>query len=52
VCRRDREEDIIMVAQMKIQRKRGGQKKKLMDTVKDGILICGPSGEDVDDRIR
>jgi len=29
VCRRDREEDIIMVAQMKIQRKRGGPKEKV-----------------------
>jgi len=54
VRRRDREEDIIMVAAMKIQRKRkrGGPKKRLMDTVKDGILKCGLSDEDVDGRIR
>jgi len=39
---------------MKIQRKRkrGGPKKRLMNTVKDGILKCGLSDKDVDDRIR
>jgi len=55
VSRRDREEDIIMVAKIKIQRKRtigGGPKKRLMNTVKDGILKCGFSDKDVDDRIR
>jgi len=54
VHRRDREKDIIMVAKMKIQRKknRGRLKKRLMDTAKDGILKCGLSDENVDDRIR
>jgi len=43
-----------MVAEMKIQRKRkrGRPKKRLMDAVKDGILKCGLSDKDVDDRIR
>jgi len=42
-----------MVAEMKIQRKReGGPKIRLLDTVKDGILKCGLSDKDVDDRIR
>jgi len=52
--RRDREEDIIIVAEMKIQRKRkrGRPKKWLMDSVKDDILECGLSDEDADDRIR
>jgi len=40
-----------MVAEMKIKKKRGGPKKKLMDTVKDIILKFGPSDKDVD-RIR
>jgi len=56
VSRRDREEDIITVTEMKIQRKRkrkrGRPKKRLMDTVKDGILKYGISDEDVDNRIR
>jgi len=52
VRRRDRNEDIIMVAEMKIQRKRRRPKKRLMNTVKDGILKCGHLDEDVDDRIR
>jgi len=54
VHRRDREEDIIMVAEMKIQRnkKRGRLKKRLMNTVKDDILKCGLPDEDVEDRIR
>jgi len=54
VSRRDREKDIIMVAEMKIQRKRKreGPKKRLMDTVKDSILKCDLSDKDVDDRIR
>jgi len=54
VSKRCRKEDIIMVAEMKIQRKRkrGGPKKRLMDTVKDGILKCGSSDKDVDGRIR
>jgi len=54
VRRRDREKDIIMVAEMKIQRKRirRGPKKKLLNRVKDGILKCGLSGKDVDGRIR
>jgi len=52
VRKKDKEEDIIMVAEMKIQRKRGRPKKRLMDTVKDGILKCGISDDDVDDRIR
>jgi len=43
-----------MVAEMKIQKKRirRGPKKKLMNTVKDGILKCGLSDKDVDGRIR
>jgi len=42
-----------MVAEMKIQRKKErGATKRLMDTVKDGILKCGLSDKDVDDRIR
>jgi len=52
VRRSDRDEDIIMVAEMKIQRKRGRLKKRLMDTVKDVILKCGHSDEDVEDSIR
>jgi len=54
VCRRDREEDIIMATEMKIQRKRnrGRPKKRLMDTVKEGLLKCGLSDKDVDNRIR
>jgi len=54
VSRRDKEEDIIMVAEMKIQKKKKerGAKKRLRDTVKDGILKCGLSDKDVDDRIR
>jgi len=45
VHRRNRDEDIIMVAEMKIQRKRGRPKKRLMDTVKDVILKCGLSDD-------
>jgi len=52
VRRRDREEDIIMVAQMKLQRKRGRSGKIFMNTVKDNILKFGLSDEDIDDRIR
>ena len=54
VRRRDREEDIRMVAEMRIQgkRKRGRPKKRWMDTVKDDMLRWGLSDEDVDDRIR
>jgi len=54
VSRRNREEDILMVAEMKIQRKRKrkGPKKRLMDKVKDGILKCGLSDKYVDGRIR
>jgi len=37
---------------MKIQRKRQRPKKRLMGTVKDDILKCGLSDEDVDDRNR
>jgi len=53
VRRRDREEDIIMVAEIEIQRKkkRGRPKKRSIDTVKDEILKCGLSDEDVDNRI-
>jgi len=52
VRRRDRKEIIIMVTEIKIQRNRGRPKKKLMDTVKDEILKCVLSDEDVDNRIR
>jgi len=53
VRRRDREEDIIMVAEMKLQRKRLGRPgKRFMDTVKDNILKCGLSDEDIGNRIR
>ena len=54
VPRRDREEDIRMVAEMRMQgkRKRGGPKKWWMDTVKDFMLRWGFLDEDVDDRIR
>jgi len=41
-----------MVAEMKTQRKRERQKKRLMDSMKDDILKCGLSDEDVDNRIR
>ena len=54
VRRRDREEDIRMVAEMRIQgkRKRGRPKKKWMDTVKDDMLRWGLPDEEYDDRIR
>jgi len=56
VSRRDREEDIIMVAEMKIQKKRkkGGGKEKV-NGYSEGwhrLLKCGLSDKDVDDRIR
>jgi len=55
VRRKDREADIRMVAGMSIQgkrRKRGRPKKTLIDKVKDDMLKCGFSDEDVDDIIR
>jgi len=52
VRRRDKEKDIRMVTEMRIQgkRKKERSKKMLMDTVKDDMLEYGLS--DVDDRIR
>ena len=54
VHKRDGEQDIRIVAEMRIQGKirRRRPRKRWMDTVKDDILIWGLLDEDVDDRIR
>mgnify|MGYP001804192659 FL=1 len=53
VRRGDREEDIRMVAEMRIQgmRKRGRPKKRWMDTEKDEMLRWGLLDEDADYRV-
>jgi hypothetical protein len=54
VCRRDKEEDIRMVAEMRIRgkRKRGRPKRRWLDTIKDDMQRWGLSKEDTDDRGR
>ena len=49
VRKRDREEDIRMVAEMRM---RGRPKKRWIDTVKDGMLRSGLWDGDVGGRIR
>ena len=53
VRRGDREEDIRMVAEMRIQgmRNRGRPKKRWMDTEKDEMLRWGLLDEDADYRV-
>ena len=52
VRRRDREEDIRMVAEMRVQgkRKRGRPKRRWMDTIKDDMRRWGLEEEDTEDR--
>ena len=54
VRRRDREEDIRMVVEMRVQgrRKRGRPKKRWYDTVQDDMRRWGLEGEDTENRDR